>query len=73
MATLINPHRSDLSEVETPETTPVYVWEWPVRIFHWTMVLSLIVLTVTGFYMHGPFLVATSSRAWVMGTVALHP
>ncbi len=68
MATLINPPQSDLSEVETPETTPVYVWEWPVRIFHWTMVLSLIVLTVTGFYMHGPFLVATSSRAWVMGT-----
>ena len=68
MATLINPPQSDISEVETPGTTPVYVWEWPVRIFHWTMVLSLIVLTVTGFYMHRPFLVVTSPRAWVMGT-----
>ena len=68
MATQINPPPSKVSEVEAGETTPVYVWEWPVRIFHWTMVPSLIVLTVTGFYMHGPFLVATSPRAWVMGT-----
>ena len=59
-------------EVETtvavPEIVPVYVWEWPVRIAHWMMVLSLVVLTVTGFYMHHPFVVATSPRAWVMGT-----
>jgi Ni/Fe-hydrogenase 1 B-type cytochrome subunit len=57
------------SAARDPEIVPVYVWEWPVRIFHWIMVLSLVVLTVTGFYMHRPFIVATSSRAWVMGTM----
>jgi Ni/Fe-hydrogenase 1 B-type cytochrome subunit len=31
-------------------------------------VVSLVVLTVTGLYLHGPFLVATGERAWVMGT-----
>jgi Ni/Fe-hydrogenase 1 B-type cytochrome subunit len=50
------------------ELLPVYVWELPVRIVHWILVLSLIVLTVTGFYMHRPFIEAYSSRAWVMGT-----
>jgi len=33
------------------------------------VVAALVVLTVTGFYMHRPFIVATSSRAWVMGTM----
>jgi Ni/Fe-hydrogenase 1 B-type cytochrome subunit len=47
----------------------LYVWEWPVRLAHWLLVLSLVVLTLTGFYMHGPMLEAHSSRAWVMGTV----
>src|SRR5579883_2269256 len=63
MATSIKTH-----DVEQPEIVPVYVWQWPVRIAHWMMVLSLTVLTVTGFYMHHPFLVATGSKAWVMGT-----
>ena len=50
------------------DVVPLYVWQWPVRIAHWMIVLCLVVLTVTGFYIHGPFLVATSPRAWVMGT-----
>lgn len=46
---------------------PVYVWELPVRIAHWGLVVSLVLLTVTGTYMHSPFLTANGSRAWVMG------
>jgi Ni/Fe-hydrogenase 1 B-type cytochrome subunit len=46
----------------------LYVWEIPVRLAHWLMVLALLVLTLTGFYMHGPMLVVSSERAWVMGT-----
>ena len=36
--------------------TPIYVWEWPVRIVHWAIVLLLIVLSFTGYYIHHPFL-----------------
>jgi len=35
----------------------VYVWEWPIRMAHWLMVLSLIVLSVTGYYVYRPFLI----------------
>jgi Ni/Fe-hydrogenase 1 B-type cytochrome subunit len=63
MATAIRPPKFADSEI-----VPVYIWQWPIRIVHWSIVLCLIVLTLTGFYMNAPFLVATSSRAWVMGT-----
>ena len=36
----------------------IYVWQLPVRITHWLIVLSIIVLTVTGLYIHAPFLSA---------------
>jgi Ni/Fe-hydrogenase 1 B-type cytochrome subunit len=41
----------------------------PVRLAHWLVVLSLLVLTLTGFYMHGPMLVVHSEGSWMMGTV----
>jgi Ni/Fe-hydrogenase 1 B-type cytochrome subunit len=34
----------------------VYVFEWPVRIIHWTIVATLIVLSFSGYYLHHPFL-----------------
>ena len=34
----------------------VYVWEFPVRLTHWLLVLSIVVLSVTGFYIGAPFL-----------------
>ena len=46
----------------------IYVWELPVRLAHWMIVLALTVLAVTGTYMHDPLIVAFSNRAWVMGT-----
>jgi Ni/Fe-hydrogenase 1 B-type cytochrome subunit len=39
----------------------IYVWEGPVRLAHWLMVLSLIVLSVTGYYIYRPFLTSTGS------------
>jgi Ni/Fe-hydrogenase 1 B-type cytochrome subunit len=69
MATLTKPPQVETAVAADTEIVPVYVWEWPVRIAHWMMVLSLVVLSVTGFYMHHPFVVATSPRAWVMGTM----
>ena len=34
----------------------VYVWEFPVRLAHWLIALSIVVLSVTGFYIGAPFL-----------------
>jgi Ni/Fe-hydrogenase 1 B-type cytochrome subunit len=34
----------------------VYVWEFPVRVAHWLIALSIAVLSVTGFYIGAPFL-----------------
>lgn len=34
----------------------VFVYEWPVRLWHWLTVISIIVLTVTGFYIGKPFM-----------------
>ncbi|HET9271438.1 MAG TPA: cytochrome b/b6 domain-containing protein, partial [Vicinamibacterales bacterium] len=47
----------------------VYVWEAPVRITHWLIALSIVVLSVTGFYIGTPF-IAVPGRAgdhFVMG------
>ncbi len=38
----------------------VYVWELPVRVTHWAIVISIAILAVTGAYIHGPFLVPSS-------------
>ena len=34
----------------------IYVWEIPLRLVHWTIVFSMIVLGTTGFYIGAPFI-----------------
>ncbi len=34
---------------------PVYVWELPVRLVHWLLFLSIVVLSATGYYIGNPF------------------
>jgi len=46
-----------------------YVWEWPVRITHWVNALSIIALSVTGFYIGNPFVTVHSTSQFVMGTM----
>ena len=45
----------------------VYVWEWPVRISHWVIFLSLIVLSFTGYYIYDPFIISRGGGAFLMG------
>jgi Ni/Fe-hydrogenase 1 B-type cytochrome subunit len=49
----------------------VYVWELPVRLVHWTIFLSIAVLTVTGLYIHVPFVAPppTEAEPSIMATV----
>jgi Ni/Fe-hydrogenase 1 B-type cytochrome subunit len=56
---------------ERPGAGVMYVWELPVRVTHWLIVLSIAVLAVTGYYIGDPF-IAVSGRArdhFVMGTI----
>ena len=39
----------------TEDLVRVYVWQLPVRITHWLIAGSILVLSVTGFYIGTPF------------------
>ena len=47
----------------------LYVWEWTVRITHWVIFLSIVVLTVTGYYLYVPFLTSKASHQFVTATM----
>jgi len=58
--------------VDTAETVvTVYVWELPVRIAHWLMFFSILVLAATGFYIGDPFIAVNGPARdhFVMGTI----
>ncbi len=50
---------------------PVYVWEAPVRIYHWLNAVFIVILFVTGIYIGRPVLVPTgeATNNFVMGTM----
>jgi Ni/Fe-hydrogenase 1 B-type cytochrome subunit len=50
----------------------IYVWELPVRVVHWVIVLALVVLSVTGYYIHHPFVSGAGGpghAGFTMGTI----
>jgi Ni/Fe-hydrogenase 1 B-type cytochrome subunit len=53
--------------------TKVYVWEWVVRVTHWAIAFSIVVLAATGIYIGHPFLISAgpAGQRFVMGTVKL--
>jgi Ni/Fe-hydrogenase 1 B-type cytochrome subunit len=69
----MSPPRHSWSEARTPDITynavRVYVWELPVRASHWVIVVAVAVLSFTGYYMHNPFLAASSTTVFLMGTM----
>jgi Ni/Fe-hydrogenase 1 B-type cytochrome subunit len=53
----------------------VYVWEVPVRVTHWLIALSIVVLSVTGLYIGNPFITTSGppGQHFVMGwTKVIH-
>lgn len=47
----------------------VYVWEWPVRITHWVIFFSVLVLSFTGYYLYDPFIISRGPGRFLMGTM----
>jgi Ni/Fe-hydrogenase 1 B-type cytochrome subunit len=56
---------------KSTDTERLYIWELPVRLTHWLIFFSFIVLSATGYYIGHPFIgVAGPARDhFVMGTV----
>lgn len=55
--------------------TRVYVWELPVRLTHWALFFSIIILSATGYYISHPFISVPGPAKdhFVMGTMrAVH-
>jgi len=45
----------------------LYVWQYPLRLAHWGLLISIAVLSVTGYYIHDPFIYGLSNRPFLMG------
>jgi Ni/Fe-hydrogenase 1 B-type cytochrome subunit len=58
-----------MSATASSDIVRVYVWELPVRITHWLIAFSIVVLSVTGFYIGYPFVVVSgpAGEHFVMG------
>jgi Ni/Fe-hydrogenase 1 B-type cytochrome subunit len=65
--------RSSSTDVSWKDPVPgqvrVYVWEWPIRFSHWVIVITILILSITGYYMHSPYVLARGHTAYVMGTM----
>jgi Ni/Fe-hydrogenase 1 B-type cytochrome subunit len=48
-----------------------YVWEWPVRITHWTNFICLVMLAVTGINIGSPFIEPSPDTPYIMGWVRI--
>src|SRR5579863_1984880 len=48
-------------------TIAVYVWQYPLRLVHWGLVICIGVLAFTGYYIHDPFIVGQIKWPFLMG------
>lgn len=60
-----------MSDAPSAEIVRVYVWQAPVRITHWLIALSIVVLSATGFYIGRPFVTVSgpAGQSFFMGWV----
>jgi len=59
--------------VPTSACVTAKVWQLPVRVFHWTIFLAVVVLSFTGFYIGTPFVRVGTDPKFLMGTMrAVH-
>lgn len=48
-------------------TIAIYVWQYPLRLVHWGLVLCIGALSFTGYYIHNPFIVGQTKSPFLMG------
>lgn len=64
--------QTPLTDAHHPErvigpTAALYVWQYPMRLFHWGTVISIGVLSFTGYYIHNPFIIGQAQAPFLMG------
>lgn len=71
MSVPANPQVAKVNKVE--ERKSFYVWQLPIRIFHWVNFTAGLILILTGLYIAYPFLGAASSHAdgFLMGGIRI--
>ncbi len=57
---------------QTATLIRVRVWDLPVRVVHWLLVLSILVLSVTGFLIGDPVLLPAGDTDWVTWDKTIH-
>jgi Ni/Fe-hydrogenase 1 B-type cytochrome subunit len=60
-----------IHSAQATDLVRVYVWEWPVRVTHWLIALSIVVLSATGVVIGNPGLLPREAggQAFAIGTV----
>ncbi len=61
------PGEEAIEHAPSQELVLTKVWELPVRVVHWTIFVSVVVLSFTGFYIGTPFLLTGSDPGFLMG------
>lgn len=54
--------------VDEGKMVGLYVWQYPLRLVHWGIVISIGVLSFTGYYIHDPFIIGQIKWPFLMGT-----
>jgi len=75
MATAIHPPKNPATRQQADRhprhrfgpTIAVYVWQYPLRLVHWGLVISIAALSFTGYYIHNPFIVGQTKTPFLMG------
>jgi Ni/Fe-hydrogenase 1 B-type cytochrome subunit len=67
--TAIEEEKHPVTVGDGSDITRVKVWDFPVRILHWMLVASIIVLAVTGLYIADPLFGSSSASGFTMGIV----
>jgi Ni/Fe-hydrogenase 1 B-type cytochrome subunit len=65
----------DVVDMRWPPKERIYVWELPVRVTHWLLFFSVLILSATGYYLAHPFISVPGPAKYhfVMGTArAIH-
>jgi Ni/Fe-hydrogenase 1 B-type cytochrome subunit len=69
MSATTAPHEPKTSVARPGELVRVYVWEWPVRVTHWLIAYSILILALTGYYMGRPYVITSgpAGQNFIMG------
>lgn len=65
---IAKPHSIDHHpRMRVGQAIAVYVWQYPLRLAHWGLVISIGVLSFTGYYIHNPFIIGQTNARFMMG------